>query len=47
MAYFFTAGSKEKNTIFGAAKQILGPYYTVMALSVQYDTSEGKQIILA
>ena len=31
---FFTAGSWEKDTIFGAARKFFGPSYFVMALEV-------------
>ena len=34
MVSFFTAGSWEKDTIFGAARKIIGPSYFVMALVV-------------
>ena len=43
MVSFFTAGSWEKDTIFGAARKIVGPSYFVMALA----TSRFRQIFVA
>ena len=40
MVSFFTAGSLEKDTIFGAARNIFAPSYFVMALGV-FMTSEN------
>ena len=47
MVSFFTAGSWEKDTIFGAARKFFGPYYFVTALEVpdtMLDKSSGMLI---
>ena len=35
LMYLFTAGSCEKDTIFGAARKFFGPSHFVTALAVQ------------
>ena len=42
MVSFFTAGSREKDTIFGAARKIFGPSYFVTALTPIVSRSKSK-----